>query len=282
MKTKNFFQKILAAILGILVITSIANLIEAFLLTIYLFIFRPESISHLFWIISLLYNLTILILGIYLGLNSYKTKNIWYKIFRPTKIKAIISAVLSLILVFVIVLGGQGNIGYTSSSLTPLSRTIFVPLLFFTYFVYFYPFSALYNSISKTKKNKQYKKSKTILFISLILLNPIFVVLSSQLVTLYSYVINNEPCGVRIVSFNENSPAKDAGIQAGEIIIQMNDFSINTLDDLNEFMDSYNQDEEIIIHTETGSYNVLPYYQDEKYWIGINIDQEICKRTLIK
>ena len=99
MDVKNLFTKIFASILGIIIVGSLVNLILVIILTIFFIVAKPESISDWLWIIYSLIGLFNIIMGIYLGLKSYKTKNIWYTIFKPSKNKALISLILSVILV---------------------------------------------------------------------------------------------------------------------------------------------------------------------------------------
>ena len=99
---------------------------------------------------------------------------------------------------------------------------------------------------------------------------------------LYQHGIMNEPCGVKIIAFNEPSPAQDSGMQVDEIIVKINDVEINSLNHLKEYMDGYDPSMVLTIHTESNSYSIEPYLQDGRYMLGLNLTQEMCKRSFRK
>ena len=105
-------------------------------------------------------------------------------------------------------------------------------------------------------------------------------VLSESIGALYQHNIMNEPCGVKIVAFNEPSPAKDSGMQIGEIIYKINDIEISSLNNLKEHMDSYDPSQDFIINTKLNSYSIDPYFKYGKYILGVKLTQEIFKTIL--
>lgn len=275
----NIFSKILASILGIIIFGSVISLLFVIILTIFFLIAKPESISDWLLIIYSLIGLLNIVFGIYLGLKSYKSKNIWYTIFRPSKNKALISLLLSIILV-ISLLVFSGNKPFVSSrTLQPVSLIVAIPLSIISYFIAFYPFSALCIFVYKYKKDKLFKKSKAVVIILLILLNPIFIVFGGAIGAVYREAIINEPCGLKIVAFDEISPAKDSGMQVGEVIIKVNDVEIDSFKELDEFMDAYDPSMDLIIHTKLDSYSIEPYFQDGEYKLGLHLTTEMCKRS---
>lgn len=282
MDVKNIFSKIFASILGIIIVDLLVNLLFVIILIIFFVVTKPESINDWLWILYSLVSLFIIIAGIYLGLKSYKTKSIWYTIFKPSKNKAIISLILSIILVILSFAYSYGKSFVSPYTLKPISQIVAIPLSIILYFIKFYPFSALCNFIYQYKKNKLFKKSKAVVIILLILLNPIFIVFSGAIDAIYKQVIMNEPCGVKVIAFNEPSPAKDSGMQVDEIIIKINDVEVDSLNSLNEYMNSYDPSMDLTIYTESDSYSIEPYLQDGRYVLGVNLNQEMCKRSLRK
>jgi len=282
MDGKNIFSKILASILGIIIIGTLVNLLLVIILTIFFIVAKQESISDWLWIVYSLIGLFNIIVGIYMGLKSYKTKNIWYTIFRPTKNKAVISLILSIVLVILSLVFFGGKSFVSTYTLKPISQIVAIPLTIISYFIAFYPFSALCNFIYKYKKDKLFKKSKVVVIILLIILNPIFIVYGGAMGVLYQHGIMNEPCGVKIIAFNEPSPAQDSGMQVDEIIVKINDVEINSLNHLKEYMDGYDPSMVLTIHTESNSYSIEPYLQDGRYMLGLNLTQEMCKRSFRK
>ena len=204
MDIKNIFSKILASILGIVIIGSLVNLFLVIILTIFFIAVRPESISDSLWIIYSLIGLFNIIFGIYFGLRSYKNKNIWYAVFKPTKNNTVISLILSIVLVILSLVFFGGKAFVNTYTFKPVSIFMAIPLTIISYFIVFYPFSALCNFIYKYKKDNLFKKSKIIIIILLILLNPIFIVYSGAMGLIYRHGIMNELCGVKIIAFNEH------------------------------------------------------------------------------
>ncbi|MCF7860836.1 hypothetical protein K9M79_01210 [Candidatus Woesearchaeota archaeon] len=282
MDAKNILSKICASILGIIVVGSSVNLLLVIIFTIFFVIDKPESISDWLWILYSFVGLFNIIAGIYFGLKIYKTKSIWYTIFKPSKNKALISLVLSIILVILSLVFSGGKSFVNVYTFRPMSLIIGIPLSIISYFIFFYPFSALCNFIYQYKKDKLFKKSKAIVIILLILLNPIFIVFGGAMGAVYRQRIMNEPCGVKIVAFNEPSPAKDSGMQVDEIVVKINDFEVDSLNKLKEYMGGYDPSMDLIIHTESDSYSIEPYLQDGRYILGVNLTQEMCKRSLRK
>ena len=282
MDAKNIFSKIFASILGIIIVGSLVNLLLIIILTIFFIVARPESISDQLWIVYSLVGLFNIITGIYLGLKSYKSKNIWFTIFKPSKNKALISLILSIILIVISLIFSGGKPFFNVYTFKPMPQIIGIPLSIVSYFIYFYPFSALCNFIYQYKKDKLFKKSKVIVIVLLILLNPLFIVLGGAMGAIYRQGIMNEPCGVKIVAFNEQYPAQDSGMRVDEIIVKINDVEIDSLNRLKEYMDGYDPSMDLIIHTESDSYSIEPYLQEGRYMLGVNLTQEMCKRSLRK
>jgi len=277
---KKLFSKILAAILGIIIIGLLVNLIEVAILTTYFILLRPENISDYLWITYSLTGFLIIIFGIYYGLKSYKKKNVWYNVFRPNKTNILITVALSLALVLLFSsFYGEKAFVYVQT-LKTMSTLLALPLSFMGYAIAFYPFSALCNFIYKHKKEDLFKHSKIVIVLLLVVLNPIFMVLGSGMGALYKQGIMNEPCGVRIIAYNEPSPARENGVQLNEIIVGANNVEIKSVNDLKKHMDNYDPAIDLTLKTESNIYSFKPVFKEGRHIIGLNLTQEMCKRSL--
>ena len=67
-------------------------------------------------------------------------------------------------------------------------------------------------------------------------------------------------------------------MQVNEMIIKINDVEIKSLNSLKKYMDAYDPSMGLIIHTDLNSYTIEPIFQNERYLLGVNLTQEMCKR----
>ena len=138
-----------------------------------------------------------------------------------------------------------------------------------------------------TRENYPYKKPEKInkkdaawavLFI--LLLNPLSI---SGIYSTAFYIKNQvlqEPCGLEIIRFTENSQAKISGIRTGEIIKEANSIKISTKDDLTKFLEKTKPGEYANIKTSLEDYRIK-ILQDpftRKNIFGIIIKERYCKR----
>jgi S1-C subfamily serine protease len=121
-----------------------------------------------------------------------------------------------------------------------------------------------------------------LIIVLLIVLNPLFIISGSGISAVFRQVIVNEPCGVEIVGFADQSPVQEAGAQINEIIIKINDVEVNYASDLITYMDTYDSATDIILVTEANSYVVEPLLQNERYTLGVTVGHKMCKRSLGK
>jgi hypothetical protein len=278
---KNIFKKILFSILGIIIIGSISNFIIIIILTFYFIIVKPNLINNWLLILNSLIGLLNIILGIYFGLRFHKSKNIWYIIFKPIKNKIIISLSLSLIFVIFILLISEGKSFLNTYTLMPMSQIIGIPLSIVSYFIAFYPFSAICNFIYHYKKKKLFKEIQIMVIILLIILNPVSILFAGSMGIVYKHKIMNEPCGAKIIAFTQPSAAQESGMHVDEIIIKINEKKIDSVKSLKEYMDDYNPPTDLLINTDKKIYTFNPYFQNETYLLGVYLSQEYCKRSLI-
>ncbi|MHA1616558.1 MAG: site-2 protease family protein [Candidatus Njordarchaeales archaeon] len=78
-----------------------------------------------------------------------------------------------------------------------------------------------------------------------------------------------EPTGVLVVDTVPGSPAHEANITAGLVIVAINDTPIKTADDLRTFLGSCKPNQTIIIQTDKGVFSVRLSKRDGKVFLGI-------------
>ncbi|MDP2909183.1 MAG: PDZ domain-containing protein [Nanoarchaeota archaeon] len=150
--------------------------------------------------------------------------------------------------------------------------------------VIYYPFACgatfIYSRI--VGKEKKYEKKDLVFAVLFVLLfNPITYSLIIQGVMNVNHNVINQPCGIEIMGFAENSPAKDAGMTAGEIITSINSNKIYTIDSFIYALANKRQGDNVSITTNIGSYNfktIKNPTNPESAFIGINVNQKYCRR----
>jgi len=85
-------------------------------------------------------------------------------------------------------------------------------------------------------------------------------------------------CGAYVYGFPETSLAKEAGMQIGEIIKEIDGIEIKTLRDIKDITYPLTEETEITIVTDKGTYEVTTYYDEVKgkQRAGINVWQQKC------
>ena len=95
----------------------------------------------------------------------------------------------------------------------------------------------------------------------------------------HSKLVNSaNACGAYVYGFPETSPAKEAGMQVGEIIKEINGIEIKTLRDIKDITYPLTDETEITLVTDKGSYEVTTYYDEvkDKQRVGVNVWQQKC------
>ena len=211
------------------------------------------------------------------------------KLLYPTKEKIIVDVLLSIFLTAL------------SLSLPSLGiQKVLVELKIFEKFfntflgliltiIIYYPLTAgllhMYKLLTKDnlpykKPEKINKKDATWAVLFILLLNP----LSISGIYSTAFYVNNEviqePCGLEIIRFTENSQAKLSGIRTGEIITEANNFKIKAKEDLTNFLEKAKPGQYVSITT-TIEYYRIKIIQDpftKKNILGVIIEEHYCKR----
>jgi len=109
----------------------------------------------------------------------------------------------------------------------------------------------------------------------------LFIIISDSLRVIITHPNLTESCGLRIVRFNEPSPAKEAGLQINDVIIRLDGADVKTMDDLNAFMKEINSSKKVIVQTKSGErYPVKPNFdkEEKKFMLGVTLVHKICKK----
>jgi len=267
MKWKIFMSSILSAFIGF-IIGMLISMVINFVINV------NQAVSGL---VVLLFAL----LGIYLGVTFNKTKNVYYHIFKPSKVNVAISLFISSGMYFfwIIFYRERGFINtFNFEAVDNLFLLLPIGIIFAA--IFFYPFSASAYFIYKNDNRIIQKKTKLVIIAILILLNPL---------SFYWFSINNarrdfnnmyEVCGVEVLDIFDESNLKNSGISAGDIIIGIDDIKISTVDEITAFLSIVNSAKNITVVTETDSFLTTPYFdeQDKNYKLGLLLDQKICKK----
>ncbi len=197
---------------------------------------------------------------------------------KPSSKKILISTAISLILVIMAFL-----FGYRFFSGMQMKRLILsLAITLIVGAILYYPLSCgLLICYNKIKKRKVDRKDLTIGIIFILLLNPVTYPLAYSS---YTYVWNNvinQPCGVDIIGFAKESPAKDAGITLTESIILADGEKIDNTNGLIHALAEKKPGDYIKIKTNISEYDLLtiaaPNSQNSAV-IGVNVRDKICKR----
>lgn len=284
MKIKELPSVLLIGLIGILVVEEVYSLIQTLFLIAFLAVTKSTA-PYPVLAITNLFSFIAIIFGLYIGIKSYRSKNLFYNIFYPRKQSLLVSLIVSVLLVVIILFFGNkylaiGDIFLSIGNLKLLSSEIAIPLML-SYFILFYPFSSLLYFVYKNRKLKILRNSRLMIIGLLIILNPIFITTSTSMNMLISYWLTYEACGVSYSGFAENSPAKDAGMSLSEVIIEVDDIKIKTADDLGKYLDENQFGKNISIKTSESSYNIKLRLNETsgKYVLGITgARNKICRK----
>jgi hypothetical protein len=282
---KKYLKNIFNGLIAIIVFSEIVSLVIGLSLLLYLNYINPSFIlSSTFENMRLVFSLSgffVLTVGFYYGYSSRKKNNLFYKIFEPNK--GNIKTNLILAFIFLIIILVQFIISKGAVLILPTGGFMYINSFIFTIIVgiitniiAFFPFSALIYYIYKNRKN--YRKLKVAILL-LFLLNPLSIIYSLSLNAIYKFHASNEPCGIVIVGFTENSPAERAGMNINETIIQLDQQEIRSQKDLSEYLKNITSPREIFVKTENNEYKFnLTKNKSGKIVIGIIAYQKFCKR----
>ena len=273
MDFKNLLNNILAGYIGYVILANLYSIV--FLL--FAIPLGIDFVRHFYWLFVVI-NVVVLIVGLIVGFRSRINKTIWYKVFIPTKQNMILSLILSSLFSLSALLVLGPNTFY----LFNLQYSIFLslPFLALQYAIIYFPFSALIYYAYKKRKTKSFKKIRSFVILLLVLLNPIIVTPSTSFGQMLMISASNEPCGVIVTEVFTNSPAQHGGLHVNEVIIEMDQNLILTIQDLQNFMATITSPTKIQVKTDQGIHPIIVQYNEEqqKYVLGAKLLQKTCPR----
>ena len=203
---------------------------------------------------------------------------------KPKKEKIIVDSLIILVLLALSL--SISSLGYQkqffSIGLTGQIFGIIVGVLFGL--VIYYPLACgvvfIYSRI--VGKEKKYEKKDLVLAVLFVLLfNPITCSLIVRGIMAVNHDVINQPCGIEIMGFAENSPAKDAGMIAGEVIVSIDNNKIDTIDSFTRALANKRPGDYISITTNIGSYKFKTIENPTNpasAFMGIKVNQKYCRR----
>lgn len=150
--------------------------------------------------------------------NNMALKNL----FKPTKEKLVIDLLLSVFLIILILAVPSFGLQKQFLSTGLLRQIIGLIISFLLSLIIYYPLACGLVCIYKRIFNKTEKSNNKVLILailSVLIFNPITYSLLFQAIISFNNKALNQPCGVEITGFAQKSPAKEAGIGLGEIIV---------------------------------------------------------------
>ena len=203
------------------------------------------------------------------------------ELIKPGKLKLFTDIALSiawLALVFLHPFFGYDRI--ISSYDIPMKAGI-LTVNFLIAIVFFYPMSCglIYTLGLLAKKKKQSSRWDLAVAVFFILFfNPVFV--SYAAITLnHLNDTMNKPCGAEITGFAEDSSAWASGMSAGEDIVSMDGYPVDTIDDLKRVLGGKSPRDYVTVKTDKKEYRVAVQENQDKSAkvIGVILTQRYCK-----
>lgn len=206
-------------------------------------------------------------------------------LFKLTKPKLLFSIIVSIALV--ILTYSLNSLGFRQFLLSlGIMQQLFIVLTNLVLLtIFYYPFSCgiifVFNMLNHKNKKEKEKVKKLDLIIALaciLILNPPGI---SSIYSGIMYLNNNvihKPCGLEIIGFNDDSPAKDSGMSVGEIITMADNRQIDTLDSLFIVFADKKPRDSVSITTNANTYNIILEENPDTHMpvTGIKIKEKYC------
>jgi hypothetical protein len=146
----------------------------------------------------------------------------------------------------------------------------------------YYPLSCgalfLYRGLRKKKKPK--RRHVALAAILILLFNPLTFSLAYAAGSYVNVNVLSYPCGVQVFGFSENSPAEQAGMGAGEVIMQVDDMAIDSTGSLTSALSGRSPGDIVSVRTSAGEYDVQLAESPETHRavMGVITQTAYCRR----
>jgi membrane-associated protease RseP (regulator of RpoE activity) len=134
----------------------------------------------------------------------------------------------------------------------------------------------------KGKKPEKKAGRKDIIMAVLLILvfNPLTFSLAYAAGSYVNVNVLSYPCGVQVFGFSENSPAEQAGMGAGEVIMQVDDMAIDSTGSLTSALSGRSPGDIVSVRTSAGEYDVQLAESPETHRavMGVITQTAYCRR----
>jgi len=206
------------------------------------------------------------------------------ELLRPTRQKLLADFLISsawLLLVFSIPWFGFEPI----FSSYDLQKKFFILLLNLAAFLlFYYPASCglvfIYRRTMKKGASNAGKRDLAAAVFFIIAVNPVSVSLVLMGANYFDHEVVNRPCGLEVTGFPDYSPARDAGMNIGEIIVEVEGLRVDTSEALGHALGGKRVGDIVSVKTEKGEYKIPLAENPEKHSpvLGLNLKQRYCSR----
>jgi membrane-associated protease RseP (regulator of RpoE activity) len=130
------------------------------------------------------------------------------------------------------------------------------------------------------KKAKSRKRDIIIAVLLILVFNPLMFSLIYSLAIYVNNNVINYPCGVAVLGFSSNSSAEAAGMQPGELIIKVDNFTIDTTDSLTRALAGKSPGEAVDVTTGSTEYQITlgENPQTHRAVLGVITQNAYCQR----
>jgi hypothetical protein len=222
-------------------------------------------------------------LGGLAGLRTVTGKGWLWKALAPDRRKAMYSLLISALFVMLPFLAIPADmlLEYLSS---PGSEALWYELGFsvLVYAFLFYPFSGLAMATHEARKGSELRGRKP--FSLAVGINPIFVGLALTVNIIILVTAMTFPCGVTFEGFLQESPARDAGMKAGDVITSINGIPVSGVVEMGDMLDGIPGNSSLSVGTSDGTtYSMVRYYNETegRYLLGISqVSTHLCMKNM--
>jgi len=203
------------------------------------------------------------------------------EILWPTRWKITASFLIAAVSVFLIYILNP----YYRDALFSLDFSLRIVSVFASFAIVtaiYYPLACgvifLFKSVRQKKKPK--RKDMAIAILLVLVFNPLTFSLLYGISLYVNNNIINYPCGVEIFGFADNSPAQMSGMQTGEIIIQVDNRTIDTTESLTRVLAGKSPGESVAVKTNLNEYDIHLGENPETHRavMGIITQNAYCRR----
>jgi len=209
-------------------------------------------------------------------------------IFKPTKGKIISDFIFSAAIIALFLSVPSFGFGGVFAGLSFPVKLANIAISLLIGMIIYYPlicgfafFSRFSKKSKKAPKEKPRKLDIVIAVLLVLIFNPITLGFVYSGAVFLNHAVLSESCGMQITDFAEPSPAKDAGINAGETITSIDNAGITNSDSLLHVLAAKKPGDVISITTNAGNYSVVLAANPsnpQSAFLGIKLREKYCAK----